>query len=99
MDASPSPGDSARSSTRGPAVGLFASQQIRMVEGPLFVGEDSEIEREIVALSESRRTETYWVKASIRSASSGTLAAEMILAHATLKHSYAKCEEELAELG
>jgi hypothetical protein len=25
---------------KGPAVGLFADQEIRMIEGPLFVGED-----------------------------------------------------------
>ena len=49
-------------STHGPAVGLFAGQQIRMIDGPLFVGEDYELEREIVALSESRRTESNWVK-------------------------------------
>lgn len=88
----------ARFPTRGPAVGLFASQQIRMVKGPLFVGEDYEIEREIVALSESRRTESYWVKTSISAACTGELAAEMILNHATLKDSYEAYQQELAEL-
>ncbi|HXQ45402.1 MAG TPA: hypothetical protein VN806_02235, partial [Caulobacteraceae bacterium] len=43
----------ARFPTKGPAVGLFADQEIRMVDGPLFVGEDYLIRREIVALSES----------------------------------------------
>ena len=33
---------------KGPAVGLFADQEIRMIEGPLFVGEDYEIERKEV---------------------------------------------------
>lgn len=88
---------------RGPAIGLFAGQQIRMVNGPLFVSEDYEIEREVIALSESRRTESTWVKSSIRRPSgtgsgSGELVAEMILNSATLKHSYEKYEEELAEL-
>jgi hypothetical protein len=41
------------------AVGLFADQEIRMVDGPLFVGEDYLIRREIVALSASKRTESY----------------------------------------
>ena len=41
---------------RGPAVGLFADQEIRLVEGPLFVAEDYELEREVVAMSASRRT-------------------------------------------
>ena len=50
---------------RGPAVGLFADQEIRLVEGPLFVAEDYELEREIVAISASRRTESLWVRTSV----------------------------------
>ena len=30
---------------KGPAVGLFADQEIRMIEGPLFVGEEYVIRR------------------------------------------------------
>lgn len=88
----------ARFPVRGPAVGLFAGQQIRMIKGPLFVGEDYRLAREIVALSDSRRTESYWVKTSILDAASGDLRAEMILNHATLKHSYEGYDEELAAL-
>ena len=44
---------------KGPAVGLFADQEIRLLDGPLFVGEDYVLRREIVALSESKRTESY----------------------------------------
>lgn len=47
---------------RGPAVGLFADQEIRLIKGPLLVGENYEIEREIVALTGSRRTESYWTR-------------------------------------
>lgn len=74
---------------KGPAVGLFADQEIRMVDGPLFVGEDYVIRREIVALSESRRTESYWVRSKIFDATGQTLKAEMLLNHASLKDSYA----------
>ena len=74
---------------KGPAVGLFADQEIRMVDGPLFVGEDYVIRREIAALSESRRTESYWVRSRIYDASGQTLKAEMLLNHASLKDSYA----------
>ena len=74
---------------KGPAVGLFADQEIRMVDGPLFVGEDYLIRREIVALAESRRTESYWVRSKIHDASGSILKAEMLLNHATLKDSYA----------
>jgi len=91
-------GHRARFPTRGPAVGLFAGQQIRMLDGPLFVGEPYSLEREVVALSESRRTESYWVKTSFRK-SSGELAAEMILNHATLKDSYAPYAQERTALG
>lgn len=79
---------------RQPAVGLFADQEIRMVDGPLFVGEDYLIRREIVALSESKRTESYWVRSRIYDAAGKVLKAEMLLNHATLKHSYPRYEEE-----
>lgn len=77
-----------------PVIGLFADQEIRMIDGPLFVGEDYLIRREIVALSESKRTESYWVLSSIYDASGKTLKAQMLLNHATLKHSYANYEAE-----
>jgi hypothetical protein len=89
----------ARFPTRGPAVGLFAGQQIRMLAGPLFVGQRYVLEREIVALSESRRTESNWVKTTFRDPESGTAIADMILNHATLKDSYGPYAEELAALG
>ena len=75
--------------TKGPAVGLFADQEIRMIEGPLFVGEDYLIRREIAALSESKRTESYWVRTRIFDKAGKRQVAEMLLNHATLKHSYA----------
>lgn len=79
-----------------PAVGLFADQEIRLVDGPLFVGEDYVIRREVVALAESKRTESYWVRTRIYDASGETLKAEMLLNHATLKGSYANYEAEAA---
>ncbi|MFV0280394.1 MAG: hypothetical protein ACK5JM_06490 [Rhodoblastus sp.] len=80
---------SAKFPVKGPAVGLFADQEIRMIEGPLFVGEDYLIRREIAFLSESKRTESYWVRTRIFDASGRKQVAEMLLNHATLKHSYA----------
>ena len=74
---------------KGPAVGLFADQEIRMIDGPLFVGEDYVIRREIAALSESKRTESYWVRSRIYDRTGTKQVAEMLLNHATLKHSYA----------
>ncbi|MDZ4762682.1 MAG: hypothetical protein SGJ21_16595 [Alphaproteobacteria bacterium] len=84
---------------KGPAVGRFADQEIRMIDGPLFVDEDYLIRREIAALSESRRTESFWVRTRIFDKSGQTQKAEMLLNHATLKHSYASYEAELAATG
>ena len=72
-----------------PVIGLFADQEIRMIDGPLLVGEEYLIKREVVALSESKRTESYWVRSRIYSVDGSQLKAEMLLNHATLKHSYA----------
>ena len=83
---------------KGPTVGLFADLEIRLVDGPLFVGEDYVLRREVVALSESRRTESFWVRTKIFDAAGEHLKAEMLLNHATLKHSYAAYEEELAAM-
>lgn len=74
---------------KGPAVGLFADQEIRLIDGPLFVGEDYVIRREIAALAESKRTESYWVRTRIFDAAGTRQVAEMLLNHATLKASYA----------
>lgn len=74
---------------KGPAVGLFADQEIRLIDGPLFVGEDYVLRRDIVALAESKRTESYWVRTRIFDSTGTRQVAEMLLNHATLKHSYA----------
>ena len=83
---------------KGPAVGLFADQEIRMIDGPLFVGEEYLIRREIAALSESKRTESYWVRTRIFDRSGKRQLAEMLLNHATMKQSYATYDAELAAM-
>ena len=84
--------------TKGPCVGLFADLEVRLLRGPLFVSHDYSIEQEVVALSASRRTESYWVRTDIRDAASGELVAQMLLNQAQLKESYANYEQELAGL-
>ena len=68
-------------SGRKPAVGLFAGQEIRLIKGPLFVDQGYELERDIVALSESARTESVWVKTRVYNAASASreLAVETLL--------------------
>jgi hypothetical protein len=82
---------------RGPAVGLFADQEIRLLRGPLFVGESYTSEREVVALSGSRRTESMWVRTTVFGADD-TPVATMLLNLASIKQSYAPYEAEYAGL-
>jgi hypothetical protein len=84
--------------SRGPAVGLFADQEIKLIDGPLFVGEDYEVTREVVALSGSRRTESMWVRTEVRKPGDDRVVAAMLLNHAILKDSYAPYAAEFAAL-
>lgn len=83
---------------KGPSVGLFADLEIRMMDGPLFVGEEYVVRREIVALSQSKRTESYWVRSTVYDSTGSKPVAQMLLNSAVLKASYAKYDEELAAL-
>jgi len=85
--------------SRGPAVGLFAGQEIKLIKGPLFVNHEYQLEREIIELSESRRTESTWVKTSIYDKATRDLVAEVILNSATLKDSYANYAKDAKALG
>src|SRR4051794_37287264 len=78
---------------RGPAVGLFADQEIRLLRGPLFAGENYVTEREVVALSGSRRTESMWVRTTVFGADDKPVAT-MLLNLASIKDSYANYESE-----
>jgi len=85
--------------TKGPAIGLFAAQEIKMINGPLFVDQPYKLEREIIALSESRRTESNWIMTRVLDAQTNELCAEVILNSATLKDSYANYEADAKALG
>jgi hypothetical protein len=58
-----------------------------MTNGPLLVGDSYTMEREIAYISESRRTESYWVRSTIKEPSTGKVKAEALLNRATLKDS------------
>ncbi|HSG88739.1 MAG TPA: hypothetical protein VLA56_05980 [Pseudomonadales bacterium] len=85
--------------TRGPAVGLFADQEVRMIDGPLFVNHPYRLEREIIALSESARTESNWIRTRVLDGEDGRLVCEAILNSATVKASYANYDEDAKALG
>jgi hypothetical protein len=84
---------------KGPSIGLFADLEIRLLKGPLLVGRDYLLEREVVGLGESKRTESMWIRTCIRDAHSGELVATTLLNSATLKNSYEAYEEEAARIG
>jgi hypothetical protein len=74
---------------RGPALGLFLDLEIRLLRGPLFVDQEYEIERQIVGLSESRRTESYWTLTTLTPVDAGTPAAQVLLHAGLFKESFA----------
>jgi hypothetical protein len=84
--------------TRGPAVGLFADQEIRLIDGPVLVGEPYDIERQVVALTGSRRTESVWVRSTLYASGSERKVAAMLLNLATMKETYAPYAKEYAAL-
>ncbi len=78
----------ARFPVKHPSIGLFADLEIRMIDGPLFVGEEYVLRREVVALSESRRVENYWIRTRFFDSTGQRQVAEMLLNHGVLKASY-----------
>jgi hypothetical protein len=80
---------SAQLPVRGPAVGLFIDLEVRAVDGPLYVGEQYRLEREVLAVGQSRRVESHWVRTVIRSVATGRHAATVLLHSGVFKASYA----------
>lgn len=78
-----------------PSVGLFVNQEIRLQAGPLFVGEPYRVEREVIALTESKRAESMWVRSSVFSKEDACVAT-MILNTAAMKASCPNYDEERA---
>ncbi len=75
--------------TRGPAVGLFIDLEVRVVDGPLFVGEEYVLDRQVLALGQSRRVESHWVETEVSSAATGRHIATVLLHSGLFKASYA----------
>jgi hypothetical protein len=82
----------------GPTVDLFTDQEIRMIDGPLLVGEPYEIVRRVLALSGSRRTESIWTETTVYRQGRTEVVASMILSTASLKESYANYAADAAAL-
>jgi hypothetical protein len=79
----------ARWPVRGPVLGLFLDLEIRLVDGPVFVGQTYAIEHEIVGMGQSRRTESYWTRTTLTDTGTGRVAAQVLLHQGVFKESYA----------
>jgi hypothetical protein len=73
---------------RSPVMGLFLDLEIRLLDGPVFVDQRYVLEREIVGLSQSRRTESYWTRTTLTDADSGRPTAVVLLHSGVFKESY-----------
>ena len=74
---------------RGPALGLFLDLEVRLLDGPVFVDQAYELSRELVALSQSRRTESYWTRTTLTDVHTGRATAAVLLHAGIFKESYA----------
>jgi acyl dehydratase len=73
---------------RTPSLGLFLDLEVRLLAGPIFVDQPYRVEREIVGLSQSRRTESYWTRTTLTDADTGAAAAAVVLHSGVFKESY-----------
>jgi hypothetical protein len=74
---------------RGPAVGLFIDLQVRALAGPLFVGQEYRLAREVLAVGQSRKVESHWVDTTVLDATTGAPVASVLLHSGVFKASYA----------
>jgi hypothetical protein len=73
---------------RAPILGLFLDMEIRLIAGPVFVDQDYVLERELVGLGQSRRTESYWTRTAVINAGTDELTAQVLLHSGVFKESY-----------
>lgn len=78
----------ARWPVRQPVMGLFLDLEVRLVDGPVFVGHEYHVGREVLALGQSRRTESYWTRTTLTDDATGRVAAEVVLHSGVFKESY-----------
>lgn len=73
--------------TDGPFVGMFGAIELQFLDGPVFVDRDYLADGQVLALSESPKTEAAWFESTIRPAAGGPPAARMIMLSRLLKAS------------
>ena len=73
--------------TKGPYVGMFGAIELQFLDGPIFVDHDYLADGEVLALTESPKTEAAWYEAVLTSKTGGPPVARMILLTRLLKGS------------
>ena len=73
---------------RTPYLGLFLDLEVRVLDGPVLVGREYTLSREIVGLGQSRRTESYWTLTTLTDTDTGRPTAEVLLHSGVFKESY-----------
>jgi len=73
---------------RQPSIGLFIDLEVRLLGSPVLVGHAYRIDREVVALGESRRTESYWTLTTLTHDDTGVPTAQVLLHQGVFKDSY-----------
>ena len=71
----------------GEFVGMFGAIELQFLKGPIFIDRDYLCDAEILALSESPKTETAWFESTLRTADGGEPIAKMIMLTRLLKGS------------
>lgn len=80
---------------RQPSIGLFLDLEIQLHGEPLFVDTGYTVTHEVVGLSESRKTESYWTRSVLADAVSGRRAATILLHQGVFKASHPAYAESL----
>jgi len=73
---------------RTPSLGLFLDMEIALLSGPVLVGQQYAMRKEIVGRSQSRRTESYWTRSTLTDVSTGRDTVEVLLHSGVFKDSY-----------
>ncbi|MDH3683216.1 MAG: hypothetical protein OEV40_25100, partial [Acidimicrobiia bacterium] len=73
---------------RQPSIGLFVDLEVKLLGSPVLIDRAYRVEREIIALAESRRTESYWIRNTLVDTATDTPTAEVLLHSGVFKDSY-----------
>jgi hypothetical protein len=80
---------------RSPVMGLFLDLEIKLIHGPVFLDQTYRLHREVIGLSQSRKTESYWVRTTLTDTDTEKVAAEVTLHSGVFKASYPDYPTEL----